>query len=723
MNSERIILMVLALVSAAAPGLPAPAQVQSESGARAVTVVVDATPSHAVNTFSPVRALGAGIDRLRGGRTDKLLSEPFLKQVLSAGWQSVSYRQNTELHVEAWHWNPDGTWSDPAGQGYFTGNASPTGMIRHSYAYPLPHRGFSRGDGSGYSRLTDGDLNTYWKSNPYLARAFTGEDDSRHPQWVLMDLGRKTEINAIRIAWASPYAQRYRVQFWTGEEEPLRSPVKGTWVTFPLGAVAEGRGGTVTLRLASWKIPVRYLRIWMTESSNTCDTHGSGDRRNCMGYAISELYVGALSDDGAFADVVSHLPSRQQTVTSCSSVDPWHSSADLDESKGDQVGLDLFYTSGLTRGLPAMIPVAMLYSTPDDAAAQIAYVESRKYPISWVELGEEPDGQFMQPEDYGALYLQFAAAIHKIDPNLKLGGPSFEGVNEDVEVWPDAEGRASWLGRFLDYLKAHGRLGDLTFLSFEHYPYDPCNTSWNDLYREPELISHIVQVWKDDGLPRDLPMFITELNLSWQTGETFVDIMGGLWLADYTGAFLTAGGSGSYFFHYMPSPLRPGCKDSWGSFGLFQLDPEYNVKGYFAQYFASQLLTREWVQPVDETHRVFLATSDVRDSSGNLLVTAYAVERPDGQWSLLLVNKDHEEGHNVRIVFSDSEGKRKQFLAGQVDRITFGASEYQWHADGANGYAKPDGPAARSTVDGSPQTSYSLPKASITVLRGKISAE
>jgi len=160
-------------------------------------------------------------------------------------------------------------------------------------------------------------------------------------------------------------------------------------------------------------------------------------------------------------------------VTSCSSVDPWHSSADLDESKGDQVGLDLFYTSGLTRGLPAMIPVAMLYSTPDDAAAQIAYLESRKYPISWVELGEEPDGQFMQPEDYGALYLQFAAAIHKIDPNLKLGGPSFEGVNEDVEVWPDAGGRASWLGRFLDYLKAHGRLGDLTFLSFEHYPYIP----------------------------------------------------------------------------------------------------------------------------------------------------------------------------------------------------------------------------------------------------------
>jgi hypothetical protein len=84
------------------------------------------------------------------------------------------------------------------------------------------------------------------------------------------------------------------------------------------------------------------------------------------------------------------------------------------------------------------------------------------------------------------------------------------------------------------------------------------------------------------------------------------------------------------------------------------------------------------------------------------------------------VNKYHEEGHNVRVAFTDSEGKRKQFYSGAVDRITFEASEYQWHPNGADGYAKPDGPAARSKVEGSAQASYSLPKASITVLRGRI---
>ena len=306
------------------------------SKATSQTITVDAAPSHVANTFSPVRSLGAAIDRLRTGTPDHLLTDPVLKEILGAGWQTVTYRQNTELMVEAWHWNPNGTWSDAEKQqGYFVGSAEPTAeMIRHSWAAPLPHRGFSRGDGNGWSRLTDGDPKSYWKSNPYLTKAFTGEDDSLHPQWVMIDLGSKIDVNAIRIAWAEPYAKHYSVQFWTGELEPFYDgTTKGTWQTFPLGAITEGKGGTVTLKLVSWMIPVRYLRIWMTESSNTCDTHGSADKRNCVGYAINELYVGALSADGQFNDYVTHFPSRNQTVTWPSSVDPWHAVSDMDESQ------------------------------------------------------------------------------------------------------------------------------------------------------------------------------------------------------------------------------------------------------------------------------------------------------------------------------------------------------------------------------------------------------
>ena len=136
--------------------------------AAAQQIVVDAAESHAVNAFRPPRALGGSIDRLRGGKTkeeneqntDRMLTDPVLQEMLGAGWGTVTYRQNTELMIEAWHWNPRGTWSNAAKQeGYFTGSAEPTAeKIRHSWAYPLPHRGATKGDGNGWSRLTDGDL-------------------------------------------------------------------------------------------------------------------------------------------------------------------------------------------------------------------------------------------------------------------------------------------------------------------------------------------------------------------------------------------------------------------------------------------------------------------------------------------------------------------------------------------------------------------------------------
>ena len=713
--------------------------------ASAQNIVVDAAPSHTVNSFSPFEALGGAIDRLRGGNTkesneqntERLLTDPVLKELLGAGWQTVTYRQNTELMIEAWHWNPRGTWSNAAKQeGYFVGSPELAEPIRHSWAYPLPHRGATMGDGNGWSRLTDGNLDSYWKSNPYLAKPFTGDDDSLHPQWVMIDLGAKMDVNAIKIAWANPYARRYTVQFWTGDREPFYNGItKGVWQTYPMGAVTEGKGGTATVKLVSWMIPVRYLRIWMTESSNTCDTHGAADKRNCLGYAINELYVGTISADGQFTDVVKHLPSRQQTVTWPSSVDPWHAASDLDYGRGDQIGFDFFFTGGVTRGLPAMIPIAMLYNNPEDAANEIAYLYKRKYPVSWIEMGEEADGQRMLPEDYAALYVQFAAAIHKLVPLARLGGPAFEGTPGDVDSWPDANGKVSFLGRFVDYLKARGRLKDFAFFSFEHYPcFGGADCSvWSSLYSEPAYVNHVIQAWKDNGLPPNVPFFMTEGNDLRDTGVN--EGKTALWLADYVGSMMTAGAGGTYFFHYIATVGRGG-----GGGGFLTMDTNGRVTNYSPQYLATQVIAKEWVQPVDAAHKLFKVSSDVKDKDGNVLVTAYAVERPDGQWSVMLINKDHDNDHSVKLTFADPSAKGNRAFSGKVDRVVFGPAEYQWHADppapgaaapaagrggrgggGGTGHADPDGPASKSTVTASgADTLYQLPRASIIVLRGSI---
>jgi hypothetical protein len=49
----------------------------------------------------------------------------------------VTYRQNTELAVEAWQ-NRQGTWSDPNGEGYATGSSTPVDPLRYTeLIFPL----------------------------------------------------------------------------------------------------------------------------------------------------------------------------------------------------------------------------------------------------------------------------------------------------------------------------------------------------------------------------------------------------------------------------------------------------------------------------------------------------------------------------------------------------------------------------------------------------------
>ena len=682
----------------------------------AQTVRVDATLGHAINAFDPDSALGSSIDVLSRTDINKVYTPHIVQEAISAGWGPITYRNNTELRMAAWHWTENGTWSDAAHRsGYFTGSTDLKEPIRYILAYALPHRGFAT---SG-DRPVQGPNLTYWKSNPYLTSRFTGESDARHPQWVVVDLQVEQPVSVIRIAWASPYATTYQLEYWVGTNAlDFDGGPKGEWKVFPSGALKNAPGGTVTLKVTDTPVATRYVRILMTESSNTCDEHGPADVRNCVGYAIQHIAAGTLDASGAFLEATKH-PDERPTTYCVSSIDPWHSAADVNDGGAYQhTGFDLFFTSGLTNNLPAMIPVTMLYGTPDDAAAQIAYIEGRGYSIGYIEMGEEPDGKHAMPEDYAALYLQWARALHKVDPKLRLGGPIFEGVNEDIRLWPDAQGRTSWMGRFVDYLKAHGRLSDLAFVSFEHYPFEPCDITWKSLYGEPRLMKHILQVWREDGVPNNVPLIVTESHLSWSLTGPMTTIFGGLWLADNIGSFFEGGGAAFYHSPIQPQGVRNTCL-GWSSWSNFVSDETYEIKGYTSTYFAAHMINLEWVQHRAGIHEMFLSSSDITDADGNLLVTSYAVRRPDGTWSLMLVNRDETHPHTVRVVFQDSQSKRTASFSGPVTFVSFGSEQYVWINDGPNSHPDPDHPPVATLLQGPPST-FTLPKASITVLRGRV---
>src|SRR6202012_5143068 len=149
------------------------------------------------------------------------------------------------------------------------------------------------------------------------------------------------------------------------------------------------------------------------------------------------------------------------------------------------------------------------------------------------------------------------------------------------------EGRTSWLGRFIDYLKVHGRMKDLSFVSFEHYPLDPCRVNWSDLYAEPKLETDVLRAWREDGVPQDVPLMITESNVSWSLTDPMQDLFSALWLGDSIGTFLTEAGPNAAYYHspIQPEPLRPGC-GAWSTYGNFVAGPDLKIKQYTAQYFA-----------------------------------------------------------------------------------------------------------------------------------------
>src|SRR5439155_866502 len=262
---------------------------------------------------------------------------------------------------------------------------------------------------------------------------------------------------------------------------------------------------------------------------------------------------------------------------------------------------------------------------------------------------------------------------------------------------------------------------DLSFVSFEHYPIPPCDVNWTDLYREPEWTRTVLHAWGEDGVPEDIPLMNTESNLSWELTEPMQDVFAALWLADSVGSFLQFGGAGAVYYHspIQPEPLRPGCR-GYSTYGNFVADEELNIKQHTSQYFASRMINLDWVKHGAGIHRFYPAVSDLTDDAGNNLVTAYVVARPDGEWSVLFVNKDFANEHFVRVQFSDGNSSVFRRFQGQVSVSTFGAEQYIWHPNGANSHADPDGPPAASSLEAGLETSFKLPRASITVLRGQI---
>jgi hypothetical protein len=652
----------------------------------------------------------------------------------SAGLAPLSYRLRTELAAEAWHFNPVGRFSDAVHrQGYWTSSALPGPDPGITNGYRLPRRGntIDQANDSGYSRLDDGSAATFWKSSPYLDPHFTGEPETAHPQWAMVDLGAARPVDAIRLDWALPYATRLRVQRWAGPGPPYRLGAEGEhrrfaatadsgdWRDFARGT-ASGRGSAQLLRLADRPEPVRWVRVLMTASSHTAPP-GSADLRDRLGFALRELAVGVLGPGRRLRDWVRHAPSRaRQSVVWVSSTDPWHRAADRDPDV-EQPSLQRVLASGLAQGRPLLVPAADQYGTPADAAAEARFLRALHAPVRALELGEEPDGQLIGPEDEAALYGQAARAVRRAAPALPLGGPSLSTARPDWTVPPDAAGSRSWTGRFVAALRRRGELGLLGFFSFEWYPFDdvcqgPAGVA-AQLRSAPALLSEIVARQRRDGLPVAVPLMITEYGYSPFAAEPEVDLPGALLDAEVAARFLAVGGAASFVYGPEPdAPMRESTRcATYGNLTLLVSDDRHRIRSRAASYWTMRMLTRLWTQPSGGRHVLYGATLN-GPAATRRTVDAYPLRRPDGRLSILLFNRDPARGHAVTL---RARGGRPNSLRGPLDVYRFWSARYRWRPRGPAGSAGPDLPALHR-VRGGP--TVVLPPYSLTVVLARAGA-
>ncbi len=692
----------------------------AEAADKPLTIRIDA--SKPVARFLPVDAFGGGLDGLAKGEVAKAYQPANVKEMAAAPFHRLSYRLRTELGVHVWHWNAEGTWSDPKNrQGYWTSSARLDKPILISHGYALPRRGNTHDQASdkGYSRLADGDETAFWKSNPYLDAHFTGEDNALHPQWLVIDFNEAVSIQSMRLLWGEPYATRYEVQYWDGEPAQYFNDLRaGVWRPFPLGQIEDGKGGEATLRLAAEPMHLRYVRILLKQSSGTAPT-ATNDVRDRLGFAIREIYAGVPNEDGELNDVVRHGTSAAtQTSLLTSSTDPWHRASDLDPNI-EQPGIDLVMTSGLTRGQPVLMPTGLIYDTPENAQAEIRYIKARGYNVTQIELGEEPDGQHVSPEHYGALFIQFAAAIRKVDPALKTGGPGFQSEIGGWNTMPDASGNFSWMNRFLAYLSSRGRKGYFNFFSFEWYPFDDmCKPPSPQLVSHPALVRQTLRRLAADGVPKNIPWIISEYGYSSFAGQSEVELPAALLNAEIAAQFLMAGVKTAYLYGIEPNvPIKElnEC-ETWGNLMLFQADENGRAKWRLPAYYGAKLVASEWAGAARQPHDLFQAVADGPETGQT--IAAYPVRRPGGIWALILLNKSDSETRPVRVQFDGLSGGSLSWR-GPLEVYQYSPKHFAWKPGGGQGQPiRSERPEFHKLPAGTPAV-ITLPPMSLTVVRGQ----
>ncbi len=174
----------------------------------------------------------------------------------------------------------------------------------------------------------------------------------------------------------------------------------------------------------------------------------------------------------------------------------------------------------------------------------------------------------------------------------------------------------------------------------------------------------------------------------------------------------------TFLYGYEPNEIIQEAACTSGNNMLFLLGADGNISYRMPTYYGARLLTKEWAEPGNGNHELYLATANEPALHDQSLVTAYAVLRPDGWWAVMALNKDSCSEHTVAVTFHNGATGSESGFEGAVDLYQYSRKQYELSAEKEEPYPIRDQQPEHRTLRGSGALPVQLPPYSITVMRG-----
>ncbi len=192
-------------------------------------------------------------------------------------------------------------------------------------------------------------------------------------------------------------------------------------------------------------------------------------------------------------------------------------------------------------GASAVVTVNAGTGTPKMAAEWVRWAKNRGHSVDYWEVGNElegswepghflKDGSAMNGEIYAKRFREFASAMKRVDPSIKIGGATSGSAAGGF-----SEAMLKYSGDWVD------------FVSFHHYPTGESIVSDDHLFGKIDELGAIVErfrSWITIHQPeraKAIELGITEWNIKLPEDQQTADLTSGLWTSAFVGEMMKTG--------------------------------------------------------------------------------------------------------------------------------------------------------------------------------------